>query len=110
MAKQTNKAASVAAPKQKTATVSGPSAVAINTAIAKAQKAQPHAEYIYVNAAGEYHLHPRAGFTKVDMSDGEVIFEKVRPITVRTPITVPVVDNDAEVEDEPAAPNDGKEF
>lgn len=113
MAKQSKQAAKNAAPNKNTAIASGPSTVAINTAIMKAQKAQPHAEYIYVNAEGEYHLHPRPGFMKVDMSDGEVMVEKVRPIKLSNVPAAPTapVDNDAEPEDdEPAAPNDGKEF
>lgn len=112
MAKQVKQAVTIAAPK-KTATVSGPSTQAINTAIAAAQIAQPHAEYIYVNEKGEYHLHPRVGFLKIDMADGEAIFQKERaPKAIKLSNVTPVVDNDAETEtdEDVKAPNDGKEF
>lgn len=119
MAKKETPKAAVAAPKtvkpatQPTASVTRQ---VVDKAIAAAQVAQPHAEYIYVNAQGHYHLHPRPGFVKVDMSDGEIMVDKIRadrPIKLAATKPVAPVEQDADEdddEDDVAPPADGKEF
>lgn len=83
--------------------------------------AQPHAEFVYVNAKGEYHLHPRKGFLKVDAESGEVVDiseRKVRPMRVSnyqpTATEKPEAENAGEGEDEGGEGSevidDGKEF
>lgn len=79
------------------------SAEKIKQAIEHAQVAHPHADFIYVNVKGEHHLHPRPGFVKVDVIDGEVITEAPAKVKAAKPVTE-VEDDDLE------APNDGKEF
>ena len=120
MAKQT-KVATVAAPKT-TATVGDVTNVsrqAIDKAIAAAQIAQPHAQFIYVNSAGQYHLHHRNGFVKVSMTTGEAPTQRVvRPIKLSgtqpvnpAPQPEPETEDETESEDDVVIPpNDGKEF
>ena len=79
--------------------------------------AQPHAEFVYVNAKGEYHLHKREGFIKVDAESGEVIDiseRKVRPIKVAgyQPTTAEKTEDaeSGEGDEEIELKDDGKEF
>lgn len=117
MAKKTAPAAAPKAASKPAATVPGlPSKNVVLSAVAAAQIAQPHAENIYVNLKGEYHLHQRPGFYKVDMSDGELIVDKIRtdrPIKLANAKPAAPAIEEAEGEDgdeDVAAPTDGDEF
>ena len=79
------------------------SAEKIKKAIEHAQVAHPHADYIYVNVKGEHHLHPRPGFVKVDVIDGEIITEAPAKTKAAKPVTE-AEGNDLE------APNDNLEY
>jgi hypothetical protein len=76
---------------------------AIEKALIHQQNAQPHAEFIYVNAKGEYHLHARPGFTKVSTSEAEIIEET--PVKAKT-----VKSEDVTGELPKSTPSDGLEF
>jgi hypothetical protein len=95
--------AEVAAPKKQ---ATGISQKVIDKALEHALIAHPHAEFLYMNAKGEYHLHPRPGFVKVDM-DGDVygdIEAPAKPVRVAAKSVEPGDELPAET------PNDGREF
>jgi len=123
MAKTTNKPQAPAAPAKKAEEkpVSKIPQAVIAKVLEAVAIAQPHAEFVYVNAKGEYHLHPRKGFLKVDAESGEVVDiseRKVRPMRVSnyqpTAAEKTEVEGEGEADDEggegAGVIDDGKEF
>jgi hypothetical protein len=95
--------AETAAPKKQAASISQK---LIEKALEHAEIAHPHAEFIYMNAKGEYHLHPRPGFVKVD-KDGDVYGEIE---AVAKPVKATKAAETTTDELPTTAPNDGREF
>lgn len=109
--KKAKKTEQAPAKKQAPATEKGVvklSADKLKTALEHAEIAHPHAEFIYINALGQYHLHPRPGFAKVATNSAAAVDdepEELEPVKNEKP-----VDPGLPAELPTGKQNDGLEF
>jgi hypothetical protein len=61
----------------------------ITEAVANVKKFFPYVKVIYIKANGEYHFHPRPGFSAVNIDGTEIEETKSEPISEADPASVP---------------------